>query len=423
VEDNAADVMRDVISGLSGGTFEDSLDDGSLIRVDIRVQNGRAVVDFTGTSPQQPGNRNAPRAVTRAAVLYVFRTLARRAIPLNEGCMAPIDIHIPAGSLLDPVHPAAVVGGNVETCQRVVDVLYGALDKLAASQGTMNNLSMGDETFGYYETICGGAGAGSGFDGESAVHTHMTNTRITDPEVLEQRYPVVVKQFAIRRGSGGDGVWRGGDGVVRELEFLRPLTASILAERRTTRPFGLRAESGAPGKDNISPTGVTVATPGGGGYSPGAQEWAAMSAQRARRLFREERWTGPTSGISVDAPRARVLLVRHGDADSVAAGLGSALLHRTAPGTPWMHGTRGSDSESAAGTGADKRSANLATDAPLYARCRPDGTCTDETATSMEVGPDDVLLLAHVDPDAADSPAPPGTRWSSAPGRHLLLDR
>jgi 5-oxoprolinase (ATP-hydrolysing) len=423
VEENAADVMRDVISTLSGGLFEDTLDDGSRIQVDIRIKDGRALVDFSGTSPQQPGNRNAPRAVTRAAVLYVFRTLAHRPIPLNEGCMAPLDIYIPPGSLLDPAHPAAVVGGNVETCQRVVDVLYGALGKLAASQGTMNNLSMGDESFGYYETICGGAGAGYGFDGESAVHTHMTNTRITDPEVLEQRYPVVVKQFAIRRGSGGDGVWRGGEGVVRELEFLRPLEASILAERRMTRPFGLRAEAGKSGEDIVKPLGVTITTPGGGGYSPSSSEWAAMTAKHARQLFREERWTGPTRGIASDALRARVLVVSQAEADAIASGLGAALMHRTAPGVPWIQGAPGRDREATETDHTDRHAVNLATDAPLYARCQSNGTCTDETELHIEVGPDDVLLVARVISEETDEPAPPGTRWCTAPGRHILLDR
>ncbi len=268
VKDNAREVMQDVIANLHGGSFEDRLDDGSRIRVAITVEGQRARVDFHGTSAQQAGNRNAPRAVTIAAVLYVFRTLAARPIPLNAGCLEPLEIVIPEGSLLDPRSPAAVVGGNVETSQRVVDVLYGALDELAASQGTMNNLTFGDESFGYYETICGGAGAGDGFHGASAVHTHMTNTRITDPEVLEQRYPVVVERFAIRRGSGGRGTWNGGDGVIRELSFLRPLRVSLLAERRSTRPFGLRADAGLPGVDLLSPHGVRIETPGGGGYTP-----------------------------------------------------------------------------------------------------------------------------------------------------------
>jgi 5-oxoprolinase (ATP-hydrolysing) len=275
--DNAEAVMRDVLDGLLDGRaaaryeFADGLDDGAAVRVAIDVRLGargpEAVIDFAGSAPQHAGNRNAPRAVVVAAVLYVFRTLAARPIPLNAGGLRPLEIRVPEGSLLDPRPPAAVCGGNVETSQRLVDVLYGALGVLAASQGTMNNLSFGDGSFGYYETICGGAGAGSGFAGASAVHTHMTNTRLTDVEVLERRAPVVVREFSVRRGSGGAGHWRGGDGVVRALEFLRPLAVSLLAERRRTRPFGLAGGGpGAAGEDEIGPLGVTIRTPGGGGF-------------------------------------------------------------------------------------------------------------------------------------------------------------
>jgi len=301
VRANAAAVMRDVLSGLLAGRaervfrFADGLDDGSPVAVTITVRaHGRqqsgvltdppgartvgadegrtgrphAVIDFTGTASRHAGNRNAPRAVAVAAVLYVFRTLAARPIPLNAGCLVPLTIVTPTGSLLDPRYPDAVAGGNVETSQRLVDVLFGALGVLAASQGTMNNLTFGDGTFGYYETICGGAGAGRGFHGASAVHTHMTNTRITDPEVLERRFPVQLREFSIRRGSGGAGTWRGGDGVVREFRFLRPLRVSVLAERRLTAPFGLNAGSGARGEQQITPTSVRILTPGGGGYGP-----------------------------------------------------------------------------------------------------------------------------------------------------------
>jgi len=278
VRDNAAEVMRDVIAGLLAGQpervfrFEDGLDDGTRIAVTITARAGgpHAIVDFAGSSPQHPGNRNAPRAVTVAAVLYVFRTLAARAIPLNAGCLLPLRIVVPPGSLLDPRPPAAVAGGNVETSQRIVDVLYGALGRLAASQGTMNNVTFGDDTFGYYETICGGAGAGPGFDGASAVHTHMTNTRITDPEVLERRFPVLLTEFSVRRGSGGAGRWRGGDGVVRALQFLRPLRVTVLAERRRTAPFGLGpgAGPGAKGEHHVTPTSLRILTPGGGGFTP-----------------------------------------------------------------------------------------------------------------------------------------------------------
>jgi 5-oxoprolinase (ATP-hydrolysing) len=244
------------------------------------------VVDFTGTGPAVPGNLNAPRAVVHAAVIYVLRALVEERIPLNGGCLAPVQIVVPPGSLLDPPPGSAVVGGNVETSQRVVDVLLGAIGRVAASQGTMNNVTFGDDHFGYYETIGGGAGAGDGFDGASGVHTHMTNTRITDPEVIESRYPVRMQGFALRRGSGGEGAWRGGDGLVRSYEFLAPVTVSLLTERRVNAPYGLRGgAAGRPGRNAVLrgngsveelPHRVTLAldagdrliieTPGGGGY-------------------------------------------------------------------------------------------------------------------------------------------------------------
>jgi 5-oxoprolinase (ATP-hydrolysing) len=264
------------------------LDDGSKIVCAITIDGERAVVDFAGTSPQLPGNLNAPPAVCIAAVLYVLRTMIAKPIPLNAGCLEPIAIRIPEGSLLRPVPPAAVVGGNVETSMRIVDVLYAALGALAGGQGTMNNLTFGTETWGYYETLCGGAGAGPGFDGASAVHTHMTNTRITDPEVLERRYPVMLREFSIRHGSGGQGEFRGGDGVRRAIEILEPMTASILSERRETEPYGLNgAAPGAPGRNWIERGGerrplrghdsiavapgdvIVIETPGGGGFNRG----------------------------------------------------------------------------------------------------------------------------------------------------------
>jgi 5-oxoprolinase (ATP-hydrolysing) len=247
-------------------------------------------IDFTGTGAAHPGNLNAPRAVVDSAVLYALRCLVAERIPLNGGCLAPVEIVVPPGSLLDPPPAAAVVGGNVETSQRVVDVLLAAMGRAAASQGTMNNLAFGDASFGYYETIGGGAGAGPGFAGASGVHVHMTNTRITDPEVLESRTPVIVRRFALRHGSGGRGRFAGGDGLVRELEFTAPVTASILSERRARAPFGLAGgEAGAPGRNlwlradgsvEVLPGRATVAlapgdrlrieTPGGGGYgTPG----------------------------------------------------------------------------------------------------------------------------------------------------------
>ena len=225
--------------------FEDRMDDGTPVCVELSISGERMTIDFAGTGPAQAGNLNAPRAVVQAAVIYVLRALVAERIPLNGGCLDPVEIRVPPGSLLDPPPGAAVVGGNVETSQRIVDVLLGALEKAAASQGTMNNIAFGDASFGYYETIGGGAGAGPGFDGASGVHTHMTNTRITDPEVLEARHPVRLLEFRLRRGSGGAGRWRGGDGLVRRYEFLAPVTVSLLTERRETAPYGL--QGGAPG--------------------------------------------------------------------------------------------------------------------------------------------------------------------------------
>ena len=296
VRDNAERAMRAVLSELPDGQnhFRDFLDDGSPVAVTVRIAGDRAEVDFAGTGRQLATNLNAPRAVVTAAVLYVFRTLIPRPVPLNAGCLLPIDIKVPRGSLLDPSPPAAVVGGNVETSMRITDVVYGALGKLAASQGTMNNLTFGTDEFAYCETICGGAGAGFGFDGASAVHTHMTNTRITDPEVIERRYPVVLRAFEVRRGSGGAGRWRGGDGVRREVEFLAPMSAAILSERRTRAPFGLSGGgSGARGRNLLIRDGhaedlggkaqrqvrpgdvLVIETPGGGGYGVPAEDGSA----------------------------------------------------------------------------------------------------------------------------------------------------
>jgi 5-oxoprolinase (ATP-hydrolysing) len=288
VQDNAEEHIRRVIDGLDEGSFEAPMDNGAVIRVAIRPDKARRRlrVDFTGTSAQDAGNFNAPLAITRAAVLYVFRTLVDDAIPLNEGCLKPIDIVVPEGSLLNPRRGAAVVAGNVETSQVVVDALYGALGKLAASQGTMNNFTFGDERYQYYETICGGSGAGPGFDGASAVQTHMTNSRLTDPEVLEKRFPVLIEQFAVRRGSGGAGEHQGGDGAVRAVRFRQPMTAAMLANRRSTAPFGLQGGDAAkPGRNyvrrangeivELAATGkaqvetgdvFVIETPGGGGF-------------------------------------------------------------------------------------------------------------------------------------------------------------
>jgi 5-oxoprolinase (ATP-hydrolysing) len=247
VQANAAEAVRNLLSRLAGGAFRYEADDGWSVRVEIAVDREArtAVVDFTGTSGELTSNFNAPPSIVRAATLYVVRTLLDDDIPMNDGCLAPITIVNPAGSLLNPRPPAAVVAGNVETSQVVTDALYGATGALAAAQGTMNNFTFGNDRVQYYETICGGAGAGPDFDGADAVQTHMTNSRLTDPEVIEMRFPVLVEGFSIRRGSGGEGRWRGGDGVVRKVRFLEPMTASILANRRRVPPFGL--EGGAPG--------------------------------------------------------------------------------------------------------------------------------------------------------------------------------
>lgn len=283
VQDDAEASVAEAVAALPDGDhrFVDALDDGTPICVTARVHGQTLALDFSGTGPARPNNLNAPRAVTRAAVMYVLRSLVSREIPLNAGCVRAVKVTVPAGSVLDPPADSAVAGGNVETSQRVVDVLLGALGRVAASQGTMNNLTFGNERFGYYETIGGGAGASALRAGASGVHTHMTNSRITDAELLEVRYPVRVLRFALRAGSGGVGRHPGGDGLVRELEFLAPLDVSLLSERRTRAPFGLEGGgSGAPGANFLN--GVAMAgkcalrfapgdvlrieTPGGGGF-------------------------------------------------------------------------------------------------------------------------------------------------------------
>jgi 5-oxoprolinase (ATP-hydrolysing) len=288
VMDNAEESVRRLIAVLPGGSFTYTMDDGAPLQVAIRVDplKREAEVDFTGTAARRPGNLNAPRAVTLACVLYVFRCLVQDDIPLNEGCLRPLRVIIPPGSFLDPPAGSAVVAGNTEVSQAVCNALFGAVGVLACGQATMNNLTFGDDTHQCYETICGGAGAGEGFDGSSAVHSHMTNTRITDPEVLELRYPVRLERFAIRRGSGGMGRWRGGDGAVRALRFLAPMNAVILASRRDIAPFGLAG--GGPGKagrqmvqringsteilprrasvDLAAGDMIIIETPGGGGF-------------------------------------------------------------------------------------------------------------------------------------------------------------
>jgi 5-oxoprolinase (ATP-hydrolysing) len=252
VQDNGEACMRRAIRTLANGRFRYEMDNGQAIEVSVTVDReaGAARVDFTGTSAQQASNLNAPRAVTVAAVLYVFRTLIAEQIPINAGCLRPLTIIVPPGTLLDPVPPGAVVAGNVETSQCIVDALYGALGVQAAAQGTMNNFTFGNDRYQYYETIAGGAGAGPGYDGASGVQTHMTNSRLTDPEVLEARFPVLLREFALRAGSGGPGAHRGGDGLVREIEFREPMTAGILSNHRRIAPFGLAG--GGPGRLGVN---------------------------------------------------------------------------------------------------------------------------------------------------------------------------
>jgi 5-oxoprolinase (ATP-hydrolysing) len=288
--------MRRAIRRLHDGHFRYEFDNGQQVSVCIRVDTvaGEAGVDFTGTSAQRTNNFNAPRAVTVAAVLYVFRTLLDEDIPLNAGCLRPISIVVPTGSMLDPLPPGAVVAGNVETSQCIVDALYGALGLQAAAQGTMNNFTFGNERYQYYETIAGGAGAGPGYDGASGVQTHMTNSRLTDPEVLEARFPVLVREFSLREGSGGAGQFTGGDGLVREIEFRQPMTAAILSNHRRVAPFGL--DGGAPGRtgcnllerrggssETLQATAeiavdagdrLRIETPGGGGFGSASRRRA-----------------------------------------------------------------------------------------------------------------------------------------------------
>ena len=327
VQDNAEAAVRHLLGRLKDGSFSIALDpqptfplpspdgttsqstrpptnggqvagypperEGVILRVAIRIDHLArcAVIDFAGTSPQQPGNLNAPASIAHSAVLYVFRTLLDQDIPLNAGVLRPLEIRLPPGCLLNPAYPAAVVAGNVETSQNIVDALYGALGALAASQGTMNNFSFGDAAHQYYETVCGGTGAGPGFAGASAVHSHMTNSRLTDPEVLELNFPVQLERFAIRRGSGGAGRYPGGEGVERRIRFLAPMHANLLALRRAVGGFGLaggaagalgrqwiergdgkggygeREELAGISKFDLNPGDVFVLeTPGGGGY-------------------------------------------------------------------------------------------------------------------------------------------------------------
>ncbi len=288
VQDNAAESVRRVLDKLKDSSFEYPMDQGCVIRVKISVDKAarEATVDFTGTSEQRSDNFNAPAPVTRAAVLYVFRVMVDDQIPMNAGCLRPINIIVPDGSMLSPRYPAAVVAGNVEVSQAVTNCLFGALGALAAAQGTMNNLTFGNDRYQYYETICSGAPAGEGFNGADGVHTHMTNSRLTDPEILETRFPVVLEDFHIRAGSGGKGRWHAGDGTSRTIRFLEAMDCAILSGHRKVRPFGLfggdpgeighnivRRMSGATeelaGADQTAMAAgdtITIVTPTGGGY-------------------------------------------------------------------------------------------------------------------------------------------------------------
>lgn len=288
VQADAEEAVRRVVAGLDGGTHDYETDSGARIRVRIDVDRDarEATIDLTGTSGQLGTNLNAPAAVTTAAVLYVFRTLVERDIPLNDGCLRPLRIVVPEPSMLAPVYPAAVVGGNVETSQAVTGALYGALSIMAESAGTMNNVTFGNDRHQYYETLASGSGAGEGFDGTDVVQTHMTNSRLTDPEVLEWRLPVLVESYAVRRGSGGAGRWRGGDGGVRRLRFLEPMTVSLLTGNRRVAPYGMAGGApGTTGRNRVERSGgevvelagvdsvevgtgdvLVVETPGGGGY-------------------------------------------------------------------------------------------------------------------------------------------------------------
>ncbi|MGP3751089.1 hydantoinase B/oxoprolinase family protein [Streptomyces sp. IBSNAI001] len=290
VQDNAEESVRRIVAGLRDGSCRYETDNGAVIAVKVTVDRDArtAVLDFEGTSPQQPGNFNAPTSVVKAAVLYVFRTLVAEDIPLNSGCLEPLEIRVPEGSMLAPVHPAATVAGNVETSQAVTGALYAALGVQAEGSGTMNNLTFGNDRVQYYETVASGSGAGDGFDGADAVQTHMTNSRLTDPEILEWRYPVVLlESFGVREGSGGPGRWHGGRGVERRIRFLEPVTVALLSSHRRVPPYGMAGGGpGALGEQYVERAGgeratplegcdtaeldtgdvLVLRTPGGGGY-------------------------------------------------------------------------------------------------------------------------------------------------------------
>jgi 5-oxoprolinase (ATP-hydrolysing) len=290
VQDNAEASVRRAVERLTDGAARVPMDGGGeiVVRIKVDAKAGEAVLDFGGTSGVLPSNFNAPTSIVHAAALYVFRTLVDDDIPLNAGCLKPLRIEVPEPSMLAPAPPAAVVAGNVETSQHVVDALYAALGVMANAQGTMNNFTFGDEQRQYYETLCGGAGATASSPGASAVHTHMTNSRLTDPEILERRFPVRLELFEIRRGSGGQGANRGGDGARRRIRFLEPMQAALLSTRRQFAPQGVKGGDGAkPGRSRLIQAGgavrelqgcfslevqpgdaIEIETPGGGGFGP-----------------------------------------------------------------------------------------------------------------------------------------------------------
>jgi 5-oxoprolinase (ATP-hydrolysing) len=288
VQDNAEESVRRVLDTLQDGKFCYKMDDGNQVCASIKIDkaNRKAIIDFTGTSPQHPSNYNAPLAITKAAILYVFRCMVDDNIPLNEGCLKPLEIIIPKKSMISPEYPAAVIAGNVETSQVIVDTLFGALKVMAASQGSMNNFFWGNNEYQYYETLCGGAGATKNHDGTDAVHTHMTNSRLTDPEVLEYRFPVILDEFKIRKNSGGAGKQKGGEGIERKVRFLEPMIATLLTGHRKIPPYGMAGgEAGSVGiniverangeQENLGTTAevaldigdsIIIKSPGGGGY-------------------------------------------------------------------------------------------------------------------------------------------------------------
>jgi 5-oxoprolinase (ATP-hydrolysing) len=303
VRQNAEEAVRRVIPALHGGSYSYELDNGAVINVAVRIDpHARsAEIDFTGTSPQLPDNFNAPSSVAMAAVLYVFRTLVAEDIPLNSGCLTPVHVTIPSGSMLSPRYPAAVAAGNVETSQAITGALYAALGVMAESAGTMNNVTFGNERHQYYETVAGGSGAGDGFNGTDVVQTHMTNSRLTDPEILEWRYPVRVESYQIRRGSGGAGRWHGGSGGLRRIRFLEPMTVTTLSSRRRVPPYGMAGgQPGAVGRQWVEhPDGsatpmracdsvlvgagdmFVIETPGGGGF--GRSAWPGGATPQTSR--------------------------------------------------------------------------------------------------------------------------------------------